>query len=104
MFDALTNRLNSVFRGLRGRGKVTEENVTEVMREIRTALLEADVNLDVAREFCDEVQKKAIGAEVIKTLKPAEVMVKIVHDELVQLMGPMDPRIPFVSPGPTKQT
>jgi signal recognition particle subunit SRP54 len=101
MFDALTNRLNSVFRGLRGRGKITEENVTEVMREIRTALLEADVNLDVAREFCDEVQTQAIGAEVIKTLKPAEVMVKIVHDELVRLMGPVDPRIPFVAPGPT---
>ncbi len=101
MFDTLTDRLNGVFRGLRGRGKITEENVTEVMREIRTALLEADVNLEVARSFCDEVHQKAIGAEVIKTLKPAEVMVKIVHDELVQLMGPVDPKIPFVSPGPT---
>jgi signal recognition particle subunit SRP54 len=101
MFDALTDRLSGIFRGLRGRGKITEENVGEVMREIRTALLEADVNLEVAREFCDEVQKKAIGAEVIKTLKPAEVMVKIVHDELVRLMGPVDPRIPFVTPGPT---
>ncbi|UCE61534.1 MAG: signal recognition particle protein [Phycisphaerales bacterium] len=101
MFDALTDRLGSVFRGLRGRGRITEENVQEVMREIRTALLEADVNLEVARAFCDEVHKKAIGAEVIKTLKPADVMVKIVHDELVQLMGPVDPKIPFVSPGPT---
>lgn len=101
MFDALSNRLNGVFRGLRGRGKITEENVSEVMREIRTALLEADVNLEVAREFCDEVQKQAIGAEVIKTLKPADVMVKIVHDELVRLMGPVDPRIPFITPGPT---
>ncbi len=101
MFDALTERLNSVFRGLRGRGKITEENVREVMGEIRTALLEADVNLEVARKFCDEVHQKAIGAEVIKTLKPAEVMVKIVHDELVRLMGPVDPKIPFVIPGPT---
>jgi signal recognition particle subunit SRP54 len=101
MFDTLSQRLNSVFRGLRGRGRITEENVSEVMREIRTALLEADVNLDVAREFCDEVQQKAIGQEVIKTLKPADVMVKIVHDELVSLMGPVDPKIPFVSPGPT---
>jgi len=71
------------------------------MREIRTALLEADVNLDIARGFCDEVHKKAVGAEVIKTLKPADVMVKIVFDELVRLMGPVDPKIPFVSPGPT---
>ena len=101
MFDALSNRLSGIFRGLRGRGKITDENVVEVMREIRTALLEADVHLDVVRAFCDEVQKKAIGAEVIKTLKPAEVMVKIVHDELVQLMGPVDPKIPFVTPGPT---
>jgi signal recognition particle subunit SRP54 len=59
------------------------------MREIRTALLEADVNLEVARGFCDEVQRKAIGAEVIKTLRPADMMVKIVHDELVRLMGPV---------------
>ncbi len=101
MFDVLTNKLNDVFRGLRGRGKISEANVTEVMREIRTALLEADVNLEVARQFCDEVQQKAIGAEVIKTLKPAEVMVKIVHDELVRLMGPVDPKIPFIAPGPT---
>lgn len=101
MFDALSNRLSGIFKGLRGRGKITEENVGEVMREIRTALLEADVNLDVARAFCDEVQKQAIGAEVIKTLKPADVMVKIVNDELVRLMGPVDPKIPFVTPGPT---
>ncbi|MEK7710815.1 MAG: signal recognition particle protein [Planctomycetota bacterium] len=101
MFDALTTKLNDVFRGLRGRGKITEGNVTEVMAEIRTALLEADVNLEVARQFCDEVRQKAIGAEVIKTLKPAEVMVKIVHDELVRLMGPVDPKIPFITPGPT---
>jgi len=101
MFDSLTSRLSDVFRGLRGRGKITEDNVQEVMREIRGALLEADVHLEVVRKFCDDVQQKAIGAEVIKTLKPAEVMVKIVYDELVQLMGPVDPKIPFVSPGPT---
>jgi signal recognition particle subunit SRP54 len=77
------------------------ENVGEVLGEIRTALLEADVNLEVARAFCEEVQKKAIGAEVIKTLKPADVMVKIVHDELVRLMGPVDPKIPFIADGPT---
>ncbi|MEK6677385.1 MAG: signal recognition particle protein [Planctomycetota bacterium] len=101
MFDALTQRLGNVFRGLRGRGRITEDNIAEVMHEIRTALLEADVNLEVAKAFCDEIQQKAIGAEVIKTLKPAEVMVKLVHQELIDLMGPVDPRIPFVSPGPT---
>ena len=101
MFDTLTSRFNDVFRSLKGRGKITEENVAEAMRLVRTALLEADVHLDVARWFCEEVQQKAIGQEVIKTLKPDQLMVKIVHDELVRLMGPVDPKIPFVSPGPT---
>lgn len=101
MFDTLSERLSSVFRSLRGRGRITEANVTEVMREIRTALLEADVNLEVARAFCADVEAKALGSEVIKTLKPADVMIKIVHDQLVSLMGPVDPKIPFVTPGPT---
>jgi len=101
MFESLTDRFNEVFRGLRGVGRITEENVADAMRLVRTALLEADVNLEVARDFCDEVHKKAVGQEVIKTLKPDQLMIKIVHDELVQLMGPVDPRIPFVTPGPT---
>jgi len=101
MFETLTERFENVFRGLRGRGKVTEENVAEAMREVRTALLEADVHLDVAREFCDDVTAKAIGADVIKTLKPDQVIIKIVHDELVEMMGPVDPRIPYVAGGPT---
>jgi len=101
MFDTLSERFNSVFRNLRGVGRITEENVAEAMGLVRTALLEADVHVAVAREFCDEVHKKAIGAEVIKTLKPDQVIVKIVHDELVALMGPVDPRIPFATPGPT---
>ena len=101
MFDTLSERFNSVFRNLRGVGRITEENVAEAMQHVRTALLEADVHVAVARDFCDEVHKKAIGAEVIKTLKPDQVLVKIVHNELVALMGPVDPRIPFASPGPT---
>ena len=101
MFETLTQRFQSVFSRIRGRGKITEENVTEVMREVRTALLEADVHIQVVRQFCDEVKDKAIGAKVIDTLHPDQVMVKIVHDELVRLMGPADPRIPFVTPGPT---
>ena len=101
MFDTLSERFNSVFRGLRGVGRITEENVADAMRQVRTALLEADVHVEVAKAFCDEVHQKAIGAEVIKTLKPDQLMVKLVHDELVSLMGPVDPRIPFVMPGPT---
>lgn len=80
---------------------MTEENVAEAMREIRTALLEADVHVEVARDFTDRVEQKAIGQEIIGTLKPEQVLVKVVHDELVALMGPVDPRIPFVTPGPT---
>lgn len=101
MFEALTQRFGEVFQNLRGRGKITEANVAEAMRMVRTALLEADVHVQVVRKFCDEVQAKAIGAQVISSLRPDQVLVKIVHDELVSLMGPVDPRIPFVTPGPT---
>src|SRR3989304_4293256 len=101
MFETLTDKFNDVFRSMRGRGRISEENVREVMRDVRTALLEADVNVAVVRKFCEDVLAKAIGAEVIKTLHPDQVMVRIVYDELVRLMGPVDPRIPFVSPGPT---
>jgi signal recognition particle subunit SRP54 len=101
MFDALQDRFSDVFRKIRGRGKISEDNVREVMRDVRTALLEADVHVQVVKAFCDDVTQKAIGAEVIKTLHPDQVMVKIVHDELVQLLGPVDPRIPYVTPPPT---
>lgn len=101
MFEALSDRFNTFFNRLRGRGRISEANIAEVMKEVRTALLEADVHVEVADVFIDNVVKKAIGAEVMNTLHPEQVMVKIVHDELVQLMGPVDSRIPFVSNPPT---
>src|SRR5690349_20085272 len=101
MFTALTDKLSGVFRGLAGRGRISEENVREAMRDVRTALLEADVNFKVVKDFTDRVLQKAQGQEVIESLKPGEVMVKIVYDELVNLMGPVDTRIYFVQPGPT---
>ncbi|MBN1347282.1 MAG: signal recognition particle protein [Phycisphaerae bacterium] len=101
MFDQLSERFGGVFRKMRGRGRLTDANIKEAMRDVRTALLEADVNVQVARKFCDDVAEKAIGQEVIKSLHPEQLMVKIVHDELISLLGPVDPRIPFVSPGPT---
>src|ERR1700761_5767963 len=101
MFDSLTDKFSTVFRGLSGRGKISEENVRESMREVRTALLEADVNIQVVRDFTDKVVQKAIGQEVIKSLQPGQVMVKIVYDELLELLGPVDTSILFVSPGPT---
>lgn len=101
MFDALTEKFSSVFHSLSGRGRITESNVADAMREVRKALLEADVNYHIVKQFCNDVQAAALGAEVIKSLRPDQVMVKIVFDELVKLMGPVDTRIYFVSPGPT---
>src|SRR5690349_8289546 len=101
MFTALTDKLSGVFRGLAGRGRISEENVREAMRDVRTALLEADVNFKVVKEFTERVQEKAIGQEVIRSLQPGQLLVKIVYDELVNLMGPVDTRIYFVQPPPT---
>lgn len=101
MLDTLTDKLSGVFRNLSGRGKISEENVREAMRDVRTALLEADVNYQVVKEFTEKVQQKALGEEVIKSLQPGQVMVKIVYDELVNLLGPVDTRIYTVQPGPT---
>src|SRR5438105_8238694 len=101
MLDALTEKFSGVFRSLSGRGRISEENIREAMREVRTALLEADVNFQVVNDFVDHVTQKAIGTEVIKSLQPDQLMVKIVYDELVNLMGPVDTKIYFVQPGPT---
>ena len=101
MFDLLSDKLSTVFRGLSGRGKISEENIRESMREVRVALLEADVNLRVVNQFIDHVIQKALGQEVIKSLQPGQLMVKIVYDELVELMGPVDTKVYTVQPGPT---
>lgn len=101
MFDTLTDKLSGVFRNLSGRGKISEENIREAMRDVRTALLEADVNYQVVKDFTERVQQKAVGEEVIKSLQPGQVMVKIVYDELVNLLGPVDTSIYLVQPPPT---
>ncbi|MBN2138501.1 MAG: signal recognition particle protein [Sedimentisphaerales bacterium] len=101
MFESLTEKFNNVFRSLSGRGRITEANISDAMRDVRKALLEADVNYQVVKSFCKDVTAAALGAEVIKSLHPGQVMVKIVSDELTKLMGPVDTRIYFVSPDPT---
>ena len=101
MFDALTTKFNNVFRSLSGRGRITEANVSDAMGQVRKALLEADVNYHVVKQFCKDVSQAAMGAEVINSLHPGQVMVKIVNDELTRLMGPVDTNIYYVSPGPT---
>ncbi|MGB3224285.1 MAG: signal recognition particle protein [Desulforhopalus sp.] len=87
MFENLTDRLEGVFKKLRGHGKLSEENIDEAMREVRTALLEADVNFKVAKSFVASVTEKAIGREVSKSLSPGQQIIKIVHEELVALLG-----------------
>ena len=87
MFDSLSGKLQNAFRNLRGLGKISESNVTDALREVRMALLEADVNFKVARDFIERVKTKAIGAEVIQSVQPGQQIIKIIHDELVDLLG-----------------
>jgi signal recognition particle subunit SRP54 len=87
MFDNLTDRLNGVFKKLRGHGKLTEDNIAEALREVRMALLEADVNYQVAKDFIARVNERAIGQEVISSLAPGQQVIKVVHEELVELLG-----------------
>jgi signal recognition particle subunit SRP54 len=87
MFENLTDRLEGVFKKLRGHGKLTEENIHEAMQEVRRALLEADVNFKVVKEFVNTVTEKSIGTEVLSSLSPGQQVIKIVHDELVDLLG-----------------
>lgn len=87
MFENLSDRLSSAFRNLRGQGRLTEENIQAGLREVRLALLEADVNFKVVKDFVESVRAKCLGQEVVKGVSPAQQVVKIVHDELVSLLG-----------------
>ncbi|HEX7878887.1 MAG TPA: signal recognition particle protein [Candidatus Eisenbacteria bacterium] len=87
MFEDLSGKLDDIFRRLRGKGKLTEDNIKETLREVRRALLEADVNYKVAKDFVDQVRDKAIGQDVLKSLTPGQLVVKLVHDQLVELLG-----------------
>ena len=87
MFDNLSERLERSFKILKGEGKITEINVAETLKDVRKALLDADVNYKVAKTFTDTVKEKALGQNVLTAVKPSQLMVKIVHDELTQLMG-----------------
>ncbi len=87
MFDNLIDRLDRSFRLLKGQGRITEVNISETLKDIRRALIEADVSYKVAKSFCDDVKQVALGQDVIKSVKPGQMMVKIVHDELAEFMG-----------------
>ena len=87
MFDNLSDRLERSFKLLKGQGRITEINVAETLKDVRRALLDADVNFKIAKDFTNKVKNKALGADVLNAIKPNELMVKIVHDELAELMG-----------------
>ena len=87
MFDSLTDKLGSIFKKLRGHGKLSEENISEALKEVRLALLEADVNFKVVKDFIDRIRTRAVGQEVLGSLTPAQQVVKVVHEELIALMG-----------------
>ena len=101
MFENLSEKLTKALRNLSGRGKISESNVREVMDEVRRALLDADVHVDVVSDFCETVLEDAIGANVTASLKPGEEMVGIVNQRLIDVMGPIDSHIMLVDPGPT---
>jgi len=101
MFETLSDKLQRSFKTLRGQGTLTDENINEALREIRVALLESDVNLDVARDLIEKIRAKALGSEVATALSPAEQIVKIVRDELIATLGTDTAKFKFASQPPT---
>ena len=101
MFENLSDKLQRAFKNLRGQGTLSEENIGEAMREIRLALLEADVNVKVVKQFTEQVKAKALGAEVMTALSPAEQVVKIVRDELIEILGKDTAKLKFSSQPPS---
>ncbi len=101
MFENLSEKLQRAFKNLRGQGKLTEENIGEALRELRLALLEADVNVDVVKDLIDHIREKALGTEVMTALSPAEQVMKVVRDELVDLLGSDTAKLKTASQPPT---
>src|SRR5207248_11369412 len=97
MFDSLSDRFDKIFTRLRGRGRLNEADIDEVMREIRLALLEADVNFVVVRHFIARVKERAIGAELSQSLSPAQQVIKIVNEELTNVLGGESLKITYAS-------
>src|SRR3974390_2623307 len=100
MFDSLSERLNRILDRLTRRGALSEADVEAALREVRRALLEADVALDVARDFTEQVKQRAVGVEVIKSVTPGQMVVKIVHDQLIETLGSSAQPIDLNAPAP----
>src|SRR6266508_6503010 len=101
MFEGITRGFSEALKRLRGRGRLTESNIREGMREVRRALLEADVNFSVVNNFIARVEERSVGQDVLARVDPSEQIVKIVYDELVQLMGTVDHKIRQAKERPT---
>src|SRR5918997_3216062 len=101
MFDALSERLNDALGDVRSRGALTEDDVSKAMRQVRLALLEADVNFKVVKQFTGSVKERAVGEDVLKSLNPGQQVVKVVSDELTGLMGGAGRDLAFAIKGPT---
>ncbi|HET9943864.1 MAG TPA: signal recognition particle protein [Terriglobia bacterium] len=101
MFDTLSEKLQRIFKNLKGEGRITEQHLDETLKEIRIALLEADVNFKVVKQFTDAVKQKSLGQEVMQSLSPGQQIVKIVHDELIEILGGENVRLNFASQPPT---
>src|ERR671922_2337367 len=97
MFESLSGKLQNAFKNLRGLGKISESNVSDSLREVRMALLEADVNFKVARDFIERVKEKSLGQEVVQSIQPGQQIIKIIHDELVTLLGSDNAALQFKS-------
>ncbi|HPU00075.1 MAG TPA: signal recognition particle receptor subunit alpha, partial [Armatimonadota bacterium] len=92
MFESLTDRLQGIFKGLRNKGKLTEQDVNDALRQVRLALLEADVNFKVVKDLIAAIKERAIGQEVLQSLTPEQHVIKIVHEELTKLLGSTETR------------
>ncbi|NBK97343.1 MAG: signal recognition particle protein, partial [Erysipelotrichia bacterium] len=100
-FDSLTKRLSKAFKNVTGKGKLSEKNMNDMLKEVRMSLLEADVNYKVVKQFIEDVKEKAMGVEVMDSLNPGEMVVKVVRDELVKLLGENEAEISFKESGVT---
>ena len=100
-FESLGEKLSQTFKKLRGKGKITESDIKDAMREVKLALLEADVSFKVVKDFISRVSEKAVGAAVLESITPAQQIIKIVNDELTDLMGSVVSKIAFSSSSPT---
>src|ERR1044071_1203508 len=101
MFDNLSDKLQRVFKNLRGEGKLTTENMEAALREIRVALLEADVNFRVVKQLIENIKQKAMGEEVLMALSPSQQVVKIVNEELVKILGSHESKLRFANDPPS---